>query len=218
MNETTLQVPSGCAIDDPQSRLETILREEWPYYDAIVDNDPNRIVALDVLAPVSVNAYAFRGGAGNLRRIHAGLAMACDELLPGIPIDADLADVGVDLSQPRELLHAAVAVDGVLVPVATKVLFRKRRALIPMLDNVLLGYYLDALGQATRRWRTQDAQSAADVAISVMRAFRSDLIACRDRLSRLVDHAQAIGRPVGQVRVLEVLIWSQVEPRGYYRA
>jgi hypothetical protein len=105
-----LPLPSGLVIEDVQRRLDMFLAQEWPYYDALADDTPNRVTPLDVLAPVSVNAYAFSGGAGNLRLIHRGLAAACDPLLPAIPVEARLSDTETDLDALRELLHAAVSV------------------------------------------------------------------------------------------------------------
>ncbi len=72
------------------------------------------------------------------------MATNCEPILPSIPQDADLLDLDC-LSEPlRELLHAAVQIKGVLIPVATKVLHRKRRSLVPMLDSVVIRHYLSA--------------------------------------------------------------------------
>jgi len=124
----SLHLASGLEIEHPEQRLEAFLADEWAYYDGIPDESPNAITPIDVLAPVSVNAYAFRGGASNLRKIHVGLASACDPLLPSIPVDSDLRTF-FGQTAVRELLHSAVQVHQVLLPVATKVLFRKRREL-----------------------------------------------------------------------------------------
>lgn len=118
----------------------------------------------------------------------------------------------------RDLLHAAIAVPQVLVPVATKVLFRKRRSLIPMLDNVVLAYYFDAFDQPRLLGRSQDKHHAANVAITVLRAFRNDLANSHGLLCALAERSETAARPVGPVRILEVMVWSQVEPRGYYRS
>ena len=47
--------------------------------------------------------------------------------------------------------------------------------------------------------------------------FREDLVACHEPLSALSSMASDEGRPVTPLRILELLIWSEVEPRGYYR-
>src|SRR5271156_3694178 len=110
---TAIRLPSGLTIEDPARRLNAFLVDEWAYYDGIADEHPNQITPIDVLTPVSVNAYAFRGGAANLRRIHIGLAAACDSLLPDIPVEADLRSVS-DLTSIRTLLHEAIQVPYVL--------------------------------------------------------------------------------------------------------
>jgi len=99
----------------------------------------------------------------------------------------------------------------------TKVLFRKRRGLIPILDNVLIGYYLDATGARSLLTRTQDKHHAADVAVHVLRAFREDLVDTHERLAEMSASAHRAGYSVGPLRLLEFLLWSEREPRGYYR-
>jgi hypothetical protein len=214
---TALRLPSGLVIEDPAEYLNAFLADEWPYYDGIADEHPNRVIPIDVLAPVSVNAYAFRGGAANLRRIHIGLADACDSLLPEIPVEADVRSAS-DLALVRTLLHEAIQVPYVLLPVATKVLFRKRRDLIPMLDNIVLAYYIEALGRPELLGRSQVKTKAAEVGMTVLGSFAKDLVANYQTLDELADSCSADGRPVGPVRILKLLLWCQVEPRGYYRA
>jgi len=213
-----LTLQSGLVIDDPAERLSTFCRAEWPYYDALVDDDPNHITVLDMLAPVSVNAYAFRGGAGNLRVMHQALSAALDPLLPAIPIDASLLTFDPHLECFEALIGAAVAVPYVLAPVATKVLFRKRREFVPMLDNVLIRYYLNALERPDLLGPSQDKRRAAGVAKLCTEAFRTDLEVIQTELQSLAADTVALGSPIGPVRGLEVLIWSEVEERGYYRS
>lgn len=83
---TTLTLAKGLIIDQPDSRLNAFCAEEWQYYDALIDEHPNETAALDMLAPVSVNAFAFRGDAGNMRVMHRTLALACNPLLAAIPV------------------------------------------------------------------------------------------------------------------------------------
>ena len=135
-----LELPSGLVVRRVEQRLASFLEEEWLYYDAIADGTPNDITVTDVLAPIFVNAY-FQRQRDTLRGIHRGLAGACNELLAKISVEADLRAIDAPMDELRELLAAAVAVRGVLIPVATKVLFRKRRGLIPILDNEIIRYY-----------------------------------------------------------------------------
>lgn len=212
---TSVPLPSGFQIDLGES-LDRFCREEWPYYDGIPDRDPSRVLPDDVLATVAMNSYITN--AAQVRAIHQGLARKCDRLLERIPVEADLEKVEAPYEPVLELLDAACSVRGVLVPVATKVFHRKRRSLIPMLDNVILFGYLDALGRKGLKARTQEGPGAAKVATFVLDAFRRDLIDARSELERAESRLAGIGKPMTRVRILEVSVWIAIEERGYYRA
>jgi hypothetical protein len=214
-----LRLPSGLTIQNTEQRLAAFLAEEWPYYDGVVDDRPNEVTPVDVLAPVFVNAY-FRSDAASLRLLHTALSAAWDPLLFLVPVSADLRTFDTQLELVRDLLHAGVALRNVLIPVATKVLFRKRRELIPILDNDVIGYYANALGQRALINRSQDthhAEVVADVGVTVLRAFRRDLVGVYDTVCELSRRSAEQGWPVGPVRVLEILVWAEVEKRRYYR-
>jgi len=195
--------------------MTTFCRKEYEYYDAIVYSDVDRIEALDVLVTVAVNSFV--NSAPAVRKVHRGLAAKCNELLRDIPHDADLTSHDWPSEKVYGLLHEAVQADGVLVPVATKVLHRKRPRLIPMLDNDVLKYYLQcdpSLGSVNQ---TQNAQYAADVAMKVLGAFRNDLMSALEEIRSLCDSLVKNGYALTPVRTLEILIWTQVEKQKYYR-
>jgi hypothetical protein len=208
---TELVLASGASIAEPLGRMRTFMAEEYDYYDGIPSEEPNHIGPVDVLATVAMNSYV--NDAAKVRAVQRGMAARCDPLLREIPENADLADV--DLEVVRELVHEAVQVRNVLVPVATKVLYRKRRSLIPMLDSVVLRYY-----QPGGRFAAfEDKRRAASAALPVLEAFREDLSNSREPLEGLSQslHEDGYGG-VTALRVLEVLVWTEVEPRGYYAA
>lgn len=208
-----LVLRSGPCIEDPFGLAARMLGEEWPYYDGVPMGDWDRIEPMDVLATVSVNSFVT--DAARARRVHRGLAVACDGLLVGIPRDAHLRDA--DLEALEGLLAAACEVPGVLVPVATKVLHRKRPHLIPMLDNVVLAHYFGYLNRPELVGRSQDKRRAASVAMIALDAFRADLEAATPVLVDVAGQLRAAGTPVTGVRLLELLVWCAVEPAGYYR-
>lgn len=210
-----LQLPSG-RIGNAHERLVSFCRAEHAYYDAIPSADPNRIEPLDVLATVAMNSFV--NDAAKVRGVHQGMAAACNHLLSALPEDADIIELERWSEPLRELLHAAVQQRGVLLPVATKVLHRKRRSLIPMLDNVVLGYYLGSDSHRTLLPRTQDKGKAADVAMTTLNLFRGDLLSARATIDTLCGMLHAEGFRLSPVRVLEVLVWIEVEPVGYYRS
>lgn len=212
---SSIALPSGLAVRSAEGRLLRFCREEYAYYDAIECSSPNHITPVDVLATVSVNSFI--NNATAVRSIHRELASRCDHLLSKIPVDASLGSSESVIADFERLLHAAVQAPNVLVPKATKVLHRKRRSLVPMLDNVVLEFYLDAFGETQRKSQTQNKRSAATVATDVLRRFRDDLVAAERPVLQLQSKLKAAGYSLSAVRILEILVWTEVEQRGYYR-
>jgi Family of unknown function (DUF6308) len=213
-----LELPSGLVVADPLGRLHRFCQAEYGYYDGIPHGDPNRLEPLDVLVTTAVNAFA-TASAARIRQVHQGLQGRVEPLLAQIPTNVDLVSADeAALAGVRRLLEAAVQVSWVLVPVACKVLHRKRPRLIPMLDNVVLGHYQHALGEPWLAAASQDKRRAAAAGMRVLVAFRDDLRAVAEPLGVVVDVLSREGFSLTPVRALEVLVWTQVEPYGQYRA
>lgn len=208
-----LTLPSGLTVQlgDPLTRF---CAEEWEYYDGIPDRDPNRVLPEDVLVTVAMNSFV--NTADKIRRVHRGLAEAVNPLLSGIPSDADLRSYDPDLAVASDMLHRSCSVRGVLVATATKVLHRKRRSFIPMLDTVVLDAYLDLLGRPTLVARAE-SDRWAELGVFVWRAFRRDLTECWGQLEAEADRLGEQGWAMTPLRLLEVAVWMAVEPQEYYR-
>jgi hypothetical protein len=211
-----LELPSGCTIPNPEERLRAFCEGEYAYYDAIPSSHPNQIEPLDVLVTVAVNSFV--NSAAKVYRVHQGMRDGCEPLLPAIAEDADLPDLDRWRTPLHDLLHAAVQARDVLIPVATKVLHRKRRRLIPMLDNVLLHHYFASPEYESLLAASQSKANAADVAMQALDLFRDDLIAAGGVVRNLQATLEEGGFPLSGVRILEILVWTQVEPIGGYRA
>jgi len=206
------RLTSGLVVADPLGRLLAFCAEEYAYYDAVPSTNPNHIDPVDVLVTVSMNSFV--NTAEKARSIHRGLAEACDPILEVIPEDADLRVI--DLPLVERLLDAACQVRGVLIPVATKVLHRKRRSLIPMLDSVLIDYYLHA-GVDVVRAAFEDGRRAGKAARPILERFRADLSGGWDDLTAVTGALATSGFRLTPLRALELLIWTETEQRAYYR-
>jgi hypothetical protein len=86
-----------------------------------------------------------------------------------------------------------------------------------MLDNVLLDYYLDSRSRADLKRLKSQKSHAASVAVEVLKGFREDLRSCMGEIAELQGLLASEGFMLTPVRILEVLIWTEVEPQGYYR-
>ena len=210
-----ITLASGCEIASPDERLHRFCVAEYDYYDAIPSSDPNRIDPVDVLATVSVNSFI--NSAAKVAAVHRGMSHVCEPILGTIPEDADLLTFDA-LPLLEELLHAAVQARWVLIPVATKVLHRKRRLLIPMLDSVVMRHYLAPPEFAALWPKKEDKRYAASVAMTVLERFREDLRGAIDPIEEIRRKLAVAGFDLSPVRILEILLWSEVEDRGYYRS
>jgi hypothetical protein len=217
LDAPSFSVPSGLAFSlaEAESRLMRFCREEHIYYDGIADRMPARIEPIDVLATVAVNSFV--NNAVSIRNVHRGLARRCESLLAKIPVDADLMSYDGPLTEFRQLIHAAVQAPQVLVAVATKVLHRKRRNFIVMIDSVLIKHYATAMKHPEWIEKSQIKASAAEVAVEVMKAFREDLRHAYTRLIALRASLANAGFDLTPVRILEILVWTETESSGYYR-
>jgi hypothetical protein len=209
------RLKSGIEVNLEPNPLLRFSKEEWAYYDGIIDREPNSIIPEDVLVTVAVNSRV--DNADRVRAVHRGMAKACDRLLVEIPVDADIRTYDLDGSHAKELLAAACGVKFVAMAVATKILHRKRRSWIPMLDSVVNVAYLDALGKQGLKSRLDQGSEAGGVGAFIMNAFRQDLTEVDSEVGRISEELRAAELPLTDVRILEIAIWQAVEPRGYYR-
>lgn len=151
---------------------------------------------------------SFISNAALARNVHQGMAEACDPLLAEIPEDSDLLNEDLESGRVERLLDAACLVPQVQPARATKVLHRKRHSLIPMMDSVVIDYYLAPLGEELHE---------ASVAMVVLGSFRDDLRAVISDLRTIGEDVRSQGYYLTPLRMLEVLVWTEVEPQGYYR-
>ncbi|MGZ3488527.1 MAG: DUF6308 family protein, partial [Isosphaeraceae bacterium] len=212
-----LVLPSGLNIsmEDAEARMLRFCQQEYDYYDRIPDMAPNRIEPIDVMMTIAMNSFV--NNATMVRLVHRGLAGQCDSILHLIPADADLLTFDPQLREFEKLIHAAVQARQVLVPVATKVLHRKRRGFIPMLDNVVMGHYIDSALRPHLREKSQSKQTAAFVAVEVLKAFREDLRQGHPQIEAVRAQLLKAGFELTPVRILEILVWTETEMNGYYR-
>ena len=217
MSSPSFTLPSGLSfsLEEAESRLERFCREEFAYYDAIVDLVPSRIEPIDVIVTKSMNSRV--NEADRIRSVHRGLAGRCDSLLPRIPVNADLLTYDPELNQFRELIHAAVQSPGVMIAGRDQGAASQAAQLCPH-DRQLRDQALRDGPEATRLDREEPIKAtAAAVAVEVAKAFREDLRHAMPHIAAIRTSLANAGFDLSPVRILEILIWTQIEPNGYYR-
>lgn len=213
MNE--IKLASGLVVTDPLDRVARFCREEYEYYDALPQADPNHIRPADILATVGLNSRI--DTAVKVRTVHRGMEAACAPILAGIPADAELLSFE-PLDAVDALLAAAMTSKFVLLASATKVLHRKRPALVPVIDSVVAGHYMRTTEERallSRAW--QERNPAAEVGHLALRAIRKDFQAAAAELREFQEALAREGFILSLVRILDILVWTEKETVGSYR-
>jgi hypothetical protein len=86
-----------------------------------------------------------------------------------------------------------------------------------MLDNVVLHYYFGAPEQKKLLAASQNKAKAAGVAMEALKIFRIDLVSSESRIEIIRSRLDTEGFALSPIRILEVLLWTEVEPMSGYR-
>lgn len=195
--------------DKALGNLDRYLEAEWELYDKVAILQDSRLSLLDILLSNTMNARLDTGD--KIKSIWNGKA-AIEEALSQIPPTLSLDDENIPWDTLVKLLDAACATKFVGPAVSTKILHKKRPALIPIIDRVSSKYL------ATRRTTPLPmGLSEAEHIVADIKAFREKLLAEHQTIIKLCEACTLKGFPITPVRTLDILIWVENEPRATYR-
>jgi hypothetical protein len=189
----------GFELEDPLGTTIGFV-DAYPGYDA-PDSRPGSFDEGDL-------RHANRGGA----RISAAQIAAIlerrrriERALRSIPPEASLADADIPWRPLTRLFDAFADISGVGFSKMTKALHPKRPALIPMLDSVVQAYLAADASPA----------SFGERATTLVESYKQDLdrnLAALRQVQR--DLVRRGYRPLTEVRILDLLVWSAYVPAG----
>ena len=187
----------GVELDDPLGVTIGFV-EAYPGYDAR-DSRPGSFDESDL-------RHANRGGA----RISAAQIAAIlerrrriERALRTIAPDASLADDPVPWRSLTRLFDCFADISGIGFSKMTKALHPKRPALIPMLDSVVQAYLA----------ADEPKASFGERATSLVESYKHDLDRNLTALRRVQRDLASRGyRPLTEVRILDLLVWSAYAP------
>ena len=121
-----------------------------------------------------------------------------ERALHAIPLEASLTARSIPWLQLTRLFDAFAGIPGIGFSKMTKALYRKRPALIPILDSVVEVYLADdgATGSFGER------------ATALVRSYKRDVDRNRSALRELRRELAVRGHELTEVRILDILIWS----------
>ena len=196
----SLKLRTGVELVDPLALARLFISEDWSYqnYDlAEVANDgvlsegdvrvANRIIAR--MGPDTVAAILSRARA-------AGVALA------RIPAHASLVDQAGEIPwQALEDLYTAFDdLPGVGLARLTKVLHKKRPALIPILDSVVDRYLVSVDGRI--------AGGLGQRGTALTRSYKAELDACLPVVRCVSENLLSDGVNLTECRLLDIYLWA----------
>lgn len=194
---------------DAERKLLAMLRHEWELYDGVAVPRDNTLRLDEILLSIMMNSRL--DAAEKVRSIWNG-RRAVEAALARIPPEASLCDESMDWDALADLLQVFCEIKWAGWAVATKILHKKRPALVPIYDSVMVQYYSDRV-KPPIRWGTPTGLRL----VRELQVFRQDLLVCHDRIEELFAAAAANGWPISPIRALEAVIWIENEPKAYYR-
>lgn len=173
--------------------------ETWAYryYDS-VDSDAGQLTPIDVLSAAALHPGLSR----------TDLAYFWDRAEPLMqwlrPLPADLPLRDADDSVIRYLAELADWADAPSITLLTKVLHRKRPALIPLLDRHVLDWYRAATGERTAKaaWPLLLPILREDLGNRGIGAQNALLLAIMN-----VELEKELPRPITHLRLVDIAIW-----------
>jgi hypothetical protein len=121
--------------------------------------------------------------------------------LKRVPIDASLTSESVPWEALRAVFAAFEDIPAVGLPRTTKILHKKRPALVPILDSVLEQYLVTNHDVGSQ-------QRLADRGVALTRAFREELLENEDALRLLRAALSSQGIELTECRLLDIILWA----------
>jgi hypothetical protein len=198
-----IRLSNGVVIRDPRAFALRFLGGDSGYLN--YDRAP---VAMDATLTESDVRVANRFAARMSPAIVAGIMTrrgAVEAALRRIPPEASLSedDVAIPWAALGELVAAFDGLSGVGLGRITKVLHRKRPALIPILDSVVVRFLASVEGEPLPR-----RLLPADRAIALTRTYKREMDRNREALASLRAAMAAEGFDLTECRLFDIFAWS----------
>jgi hypothetical protein len=196
-------------LDHADQRLQRYFADGWwDIYDGVPTAHDATITVPDIVISVALNSQLdTRTKVWHVWQERA----AIEQALARIPSDLSLEADDIPWLDLHTLFERFCAIKHAKEAVTTKILHKKRPALIPIYDRFVGAYFQSTFDPQVCRKR------GAPFLVAYMQCFRAELRAYRSELHALCAAMAKNGWSLTPVRLLEVLIWMENEPKGYYR-
>lgn len=193
-------------IADASGKITRFMEREYELYDGIDTPHDSTLSLQDILISIMMNSRL--DTADKVRSIWDRKA-SVETALAKIPNNIALEDDTIPWDDLRALFDAFCCIRWAKEAVTTKILYRKRPKLIPMIDSKVANYLNEHNEEPRPRGMTPGKMLVRD-----MMYFRKLLLGSLTEINDIRNLLEVQKFPVSAVRVLEVLIWNECV--GYY--
>lgn len=204
-----LTLSNATEILDADAKLLRFMRSEHELYDAVPVPQDSTLSLFDILLSITVNSRL--DTATKVQSVWRNNGPV-EEALAGIPAQIALEEENVPWNRLQVLFDRFCGIKFVGPAVSTKILHKKRPKLIPIFDNVI-SVYIRGCNEDPLPARASEGAKM----VHGIKCFRKLLVGCLDQIQKLLVMPGMRRYPVSPVRALEVLLWIENEPSGYYR-
>ncbi len=181
----------------------------------------SRLTASDLFVSCAISGRPNPFDDAYLELFVRGKAKRIEQALRRIPMGLSLADAPLrgPLGDDLEKLFDATVGNGIRMPIATKMLHKKRPRLIPILDALVVKHYWKKEYRGFypvthRRKRANATLGLLDLIQADLRGHGDMLCAGASRFVRTSNCGAAVARALTPARVLDIMVWAgQANPR-----
>ncbi len=197
-----MRLAGGLKIGNPRGLLRAFVEHWYPMYDGVPVAHDSRLTVPDIALSTMLNSRTSGNTAGAIWRAREQV----EQGLTKIPANIDVLGVPADAPIPgadgiSQAITAMCGIRRVKLSVATKILHKKRPALIPIFDSVVESCYMPICDTARGR-------SYGDYAVALTRLVHKDMLGLAGELKGLENEMAANGTPMTALRILNVLTWA----------
>ena len=150
-----------------------------------------------------------------------------EKALKGISIREHIATANFSLNalggKIQSLLKIMTEIRGIQLPIATKILHKKRPNLIPILDSKLVKHYWG--GQDNKLYLMKEGKNREETTLGLIDLIKKDINANIDilregakKITKKLKLPRNIKNALTPLRVLDIIIWcGMVDSRFYYK-
>lgn len=172
----------------------------FDYYDQPTKSDPNKIIPGDICITAALNSRIGYRGVHSIMQKHKDIELALNK----IPTDAKLREeCDEQLFKNVAELFSKTCGPYIRLSTASKILHKKRRHLIPIMDRNIEFHYRQILLKQRKMTAPPEGK-----AIWIMKTFRKDLIQNQNLLESYIKEDDRLAQYITPLRLLEAMIWQ----------